>query len=367
MRTHILKYSTIVLFFIFNFCTTFQKMELEQILNERISDPMIQSKEQIIYIITNRATSDKQQNCNNQYFRNTISTTKYISCIVNIPKEHSIGALDTSSQTILDKDKYFYAYDYKEMNKIEFLEKIKNSREILIFVHGFNVEFEEALYRIAQIHYDLKFQGVSILFTWPAGPKEGIFSNLLINDTYKFNFENAKNSLTLFKTFIAELLNQIDRNTKIYLIVHSMGHQIVIPSLVELSKSTSGNSKKFQEIVFNAPDYPVDSFRNEAPFLQNISRRITIYCSPNDNALKASETVNGTKRIGQCFKVNGINVINVQRVDSPILGIGGLGHGYYSSRAILTDLYQLMLGLKVENRLFIVKSNYSTEDYILRD
>ncbi|GIX42228.1 MAG: alpha/beta hydrolase [Leptospiraceae bacterium] len=348
-------------------CTSMQKIEIEKILNQRIKDPMIDSKEINIYIITNRITTTNREDCNNQFFRNAPSSVKYILCSVNVPKEHSIGALDTSSDNSLNKDKFFFARNYRSLTKEDFYKQITQEQEILIFVHGFNVEFEEALYRIAQIHYDLKFQGTSVLYTWPAGPEEGLFSSILINDTYKNNQEHAKVSIPIFKNFIEEIFQQIDNKKKnIYLIVHSMGHQIVIPSLIEISK-IKYNNIKFKEIIFNAPDYPVDTFREEVNIISSLANRITIYCSPDDNALKASETVNGTRRIGQCYKVNGIDVINVQRVDSPILGIGGLGHGYYSSRAILTDLYQLMLGLEAKNRLFIIKSNQSTEDYILRD
>jgi len=49
------------------------------------------------------------------------------------------------------------------------------------------------------------------------------------------------------------------------------------------------------------------------------------------------------------------------------MGLGGLGHGYYSSRPILTDLYQVILGLEAKNRLFLRKSSPNNgEDYVMR-
>jgi hypothetical protein len=49
------------------------------------------------------------------------------------------------------------------------------------------------------------------------------------------------------------------------------------------------------------------------------------------------------------------------------MGVGGLGHSYYSSRPILTDIFQVLLGIPAEDRLFIRKSEpNSTEDYYLR-
>ena len=37
----------------------------------------------------------------------------------------------------------------------------------VVFVHGFNVNFEDAVYRTAQITYDLQFDGAPFLFSWP--------------------------------------------------------------------------------------------------------------------------------------------------------------------------------------------------------
>ena len=42
-------------------------------------------------------------------------------------------------------------------------------KQVFVFVHGFNVSFENALRRTAQIAYDLNFDGAPFLFSWPSG------------------------------------------------------------------------------------------------------------------------------------------------------------------------------------------------------
>ena len=42
-------------------------------------------------------------------------------------------------------------------------------RRVLIFVHGFNTRFEEAVYRFAQIVHDARVDVAPVLFTWPSG------------------------------------------------------------------------------------------------------------------------------------------------------------------------------------------------------
>ncbi|AKP27826.1 hypothetical protein LIMHP_13135 [Leptospira interrogans serovar Manilae] len=56
-------------------------------------------------------------------------------------------------------------------------------------------------------------------------------------------------------------------------------------------------------------------------------------------------------------------MVNVNPVDSSLISIG---HGYYSSKPLLTDIYQALLGVKAEKRLFIRKS-FGSENFILRN
>jgi hypothetical protein len=80
--------------------------------------------------------------------------------------------------------------------------------------------------------------------------------------------------------------------------------------------------------------------------------------------MTASEFYNKNPRFGACAFSEKIDSINVSLVDDPSMG---LGHGYYSSRAILGDVFQVLLGIEAERRLFIRKSEpNSTEKYFLR-
>src|SRR5205823_2642013 len=43
-----------------------------------------------------------------------------------------------------------------------------HERQGLVFLHGYNVDFEEAAIRAAQIGFDLKVPGVTAFFSWPS-------------------------------------------------------------------------------------------------------------------------------------------------------------------------------------------------------
>jgi esterase/lipase superfamily enzyme len=312
-----------------------------------------------INFITNRKLSSENPGCSDKYY--TVSydpNPRFGICEVNVPMLHDIGNIDMNPSK--PDDQTFKFQGHTNTNPNQFLDAIQNNPhpEVIVFVHGFNVKFEEAVLRAAQIKYDLKFPGEIILMTWPAGSEEGFFNTARIDETYKKNRENAEKTIPVFKSQLNTILLL---PKKVHVIVHSMGHQIMIPILHELYKNY--NKKIFGEIVFNAPDFESTKFGYMSSDLQKSADRITVYCSPGDTALVASSKLNSTPRIGSCEKIPGIDMINVNAIDDPILG---LGHGYYSSRPILSDLYQVILGVKASRRLFLRKSTQRTEDYIMR-
>ena len=211
-----------------------------------------------------------------------------------------------------------------------------------------------------RLNMTLSFRDLSCL-TWPAGPGDGFLDSMLMNRTYTANQINAQMTIAPAQELFLHLFSL---NKKVHVVVHSMGHQIVLPALASISENLSRPA--ITELVLNAPDFPEREFKNVAPALVKSAQRVTLYCSPADNALIASEKLNGSRRIGMCAKVSGIDTINVNEIDSPALGIGGLGHGYYAGRPVIADLYQVLLGVEANRRLFIRVSRSPSENYVLR-
>ena len=344
-----------------DFMETQKKMA--QLLNHSKSEKFVDTLGLNVFYVTNRAFTPGKGPCSNDSFGITPGgDVQYGVCRVNVPKKHATGKIEAAVDDSADAEKFFKVLSSKSYDFDPFLKAIQRagSSQVLVFVHGFNVKFQEAVLRAAQLAYDLKFQGPVVLFSWPAGAEDGILSSTLIAKTYKINRANAQQSIKDAVDFF-DLVSHL--NMKTYLYVHSMGHQVVIPALMDVAKDTDVNLL-VNEMVFNAPDFDLKQFKELAPSLRKLANRITLYCSYNDTAMSASEQVNGGTRLGACEAVPGIDVINVSEIDNPTFG---LGHGYYSSRAVLTDVAQLMMGLDVENRLFIRKSeNQSKENYFLR-
>ena len=47
----------------------------------------------------------------------------------------------------------------------------RSRAKVGVFVHGFNTNFQEAVYRLAQMAADADVDGVPILFAWPSAAK----------------------------------------------------------------------------------------------------------------------------------------------------------------------------------------------------
>ncbi len=335
-----------------------------ELINKRIIENFDDTKTMAVnFVTTRREKLSSSPACDSDFYGFlTDNKMHYGECLVNIPAKHIIG--DITINNSQDKHQYFHLLGKTDKNEEDFFNKISAHpfEEVIVFVHGFNVNFDEAVVRAGQIRYDLKFPGEVILYSWPAGSEASIMNQLLIKSVYENNFSEAKQNREPFANF----LNNLQKTKKkIHIIVHSMGHQVVLPALAK--QAYEGKKKVVDQLILNAPDFDKAEFSKISNSLVGIANRVTLYCSPGDNALVASQKVNGGSRAGMCFKYDNIDVINVNEVDSPVLGVGGLGHGYYSSRPILADIYQVLLGVSVEKRLFIRKSGPNNgENFILR-
>jgi hypothetical protein len=97
---------------------------------------------------------------------------------ISVPRDHRIGELEGPSIFRLefrdDPERHIVVLQVRTGNAGEFnrvlADRLASSlrHEALLFVHGFNVTFEDALRRAAQISYDLAFDGPTVVFSWPS-------------------------------------------------------------------------------------------------------------------------------------------------------------------------------------------------------
>ncbi|WP_395664737.1 alpha/beta hydrolase [Methylocella sp.] len=165
-----------------------------------------------------------------------------------------------------------------------------NKKEALIFVHGFNQRFDDAVFRLAQIVNDSGANGVvaPVLFTWPS--KGSIFA-------YGYDRESAnysRDSLEALIRFIAKD-KQVER---ISILAHSMGNWVTLEALRQMAIRDGRVSPKVKLVMLAAPDVDVDIAREQLAAMGPDHPHIVIMVSEDDRALAASREVWGAPRLG---------------------------------------------------------------------
>lgn len=266
---------------------------------------------------------------------------------VSIPRDHRMGELEGPSiwrlQFREDPDKHVTVLSTQRESGSEFYRSVgarvaqSDAKQVLVFVHGFNQTFEDATKRTAQVAYDLAFDGPSIAFCWPS---QGVLLD------YVKDQRNADVSGQALETFLLRLKGSSKQIT-VHLIAHSMGNRVLARALEHMTEAAQGtHSRMLNEVAMMAPDVDAALFRQVTGKISASARRVTLYASTNDNALKLSMRLAGYPRAGDAganlVVAAGIDTVDASNVQTGILG---LGHSYYADNStILSELFALVRG-----------------------
>jgi esterase/lipase superfamily enzyme len=158
----------------------------------------------------------------------------------------------------------------------------------LVFVHGFNNRFDDAVYRFAQIVHDSKAPVIPVLFTWPSRGE-------LRLRAYTYDRESANYSRDALESLLSTLASY-PSVTEISLLAHSMGNWVALEALRGRSiRQTAASIKndKLKNALLVAPDVDVDVFRTQIERMGAARPRIALFVSQDDDALSLSKTIWG--------------------------------------------------------------------------
>jgi esterase/lipase superfamily enzyme len=157
--------------------------------------------------------------------------------------------------------------------------------KVLLFVHGFNNRFDEAVYRFAQIIHDSKAPAIPVLFSWPSRGVVGLRA-------YQDDLENATNS----RDAVEQLLDTIGANAsvkEVTIVCHSMGCSLTLEALWSKAVRSGKIGDKVKNVLLVAPDVDVNLFRTRMQQLGSARPRFALFLSQDDQALKVSKSIGG--------------------------------------------------------------------------
>ncbi|MCA9032159.1 MAG: alpha/beta hydrolase [Planctomycetaceae bacterium] len=261
-------------------------------------------------------------------------------------------------------------------------------KDVLIFVHGYNVDFHEAICRIAQMAEDMPFEGVIVAFDWNSQANTlGYYQDKI----------NTGRTHPAFAEVLAELRDRLPEDARLHVLAHSMGNRYTLNALELLAvyepyiglppsrfKEDSffkpqfagwerwhprgTQPKPLANVIFAAPDVHPETFQKSVGSVMQIADHITLYCNEADFALEISRFVNGQGkdgfRIGDSRSgINGGYAMDVVRLQS-VSSSDPFGHSYYGSHpGLLTDL-RLLIHAKapIQVRPTVTAGNWPDQD-----
>lgn len=247
--------------------------------------------------------------------------------------------------------------------------------DVLVYVHGYNNRFEEALQRAAQLKHEMGFEGSVIAFCWPslgetfvtrsieaAQENPSLLDRMVspLSKPYLRDLKAAADSQPAFTRLLKHLLErrrESGGSARIHLLAHSMGNRLMLGSLheLELAGAFCEEPQAIENVILFAPDVSVEDFQCWRGAATRASRRLTHYYSTEDIPLLLSQKVNRDRRAGlcrvECLRGEEADTICVDDINSYF---SGLGHLYYgNSRAVLRDLhYLVVMGMTAQARSF---------------
>lgn len=170
---------------------------------------------------------------------------------------------------------------------------LPKSRRVLVFVHGFNNRYEDAVYRFAQIVHDSKTDAAPVIFTWPS--RASIFD-------YSYDKESTNYSRDALEELLRAAVDTPEVG-EITIMAHSMGTWLAVETLRQMAIRDGRVPRKIQQIILASPDLDVDVFGQQLRAIGEDTRdrpQFTLFVSRDDRALTLSRRISGNvDRLGQ--------------------------------------------------------------------
>ncbi|PHV40602.1 alpha/beta hydrolase [Janthinobacterium sp. BJB304] len=267
----------------------------------------------------------------------------YGSCDISIPRDHRMGQLESPSLWRLefrdDPAKHVVVLSADVQDRDNFFAALKTQirasagKSAFIFVHGYNVSFEDAARRTGQMAYDLGFDGAPVFYSWPSRGEVA---------SYTIDENNIEWSTSHITAFLADFLASTEA-AQVYLVGHSMGSRGLARAVADLLAAQPQLAQKITEIILSAPDIDAAIFKQDiAPKLAGARNPVTLYASSQDLALAASKAVHGYARAGDSG-TGMLIVAGVETIDATGVDTSFMKHSYFAEkRSALSDMFYLI-------------------------
>ncbi len=261
--------------------------------------------------------------------RHSGSDAHYASASISIPPNHRAGVIERATFSN-SAARNFVVASHRDIGEREFLEEIAErtssgegpARDVLVYVHGYDITLDEARFRAAQIVADSGFAGVPVLFTWDSLSRSGLAA-------YQSDKESATVARDALETLLVDL-SRLRSAGRVHVLAHSMGAWLAMESLRAVAISGHPDlDGRLGEVMLAAPDIDLSVFSQQ---LARVGpEHVTVFVSSTDRVLSISSRVAGDRpRLGaldpnspgdrDALARLGVAVRDVSRLNSDFMG-----------------------------------------------
>ncbi|MCC9601914.1 alpha/beta hydrolase [Stieleria sp. JC731] len=292
-----------------------------------------------VWFGTNRQLFEKDGHVFEIEGSTNIDNVHYGQCDVWIPTSHRRGELKSPwyKESRLFSDSALRIENTRLLQDFaaEIKRRLQNenaSTNHLLFIHGFNNSFADAILRAGQLGFDLGIDGATIAFSWPS---RNLFPFI---SRYNGDGEVISGSRKALEQ-VCERLQKLEGT--LHVIAHSMGNRGLLQAWKKaFEKIASCKNLDIGQIVFAAPDVFQQTFKDETEGIEQFCKRATLYASKKDRALGFSRLLSHTPRAG--LLPPPMVIPNLDTIEVPF-NADLLGHTYFANTIpVLDDLAALI-------------------------
>ncbi len=190
------------------------------------------------------------------------------------------------------------------------------SRNVIIYVHGFNNNFADGVLRITQLAHDFEFRGVPVHYSWPSAGNP-------------LGYAYDRDSVLYARDGLEMLIREVKAAgaDSIAIVAHSVGSLLTMESLRQIAIAQPGSvARDIDGVILISPDIDVELFRSQAQRIGTLPRPFGIFVSKRDRALSLSARLTGQRnRLGNLENIEAISDLDITVVDVTEFS-SGAGH-----------------------------------------
>lgn len=264
------------------------------------------------------------------------------ACDVFIPDDRAVGTIGSPwwRRLCVGQDDRLKLKRLAELDEDAFWRGVRTQLHLadtghqhaVVFIHGYNTSFREAVVRAAQLGVDLNISGAMAIFSWPSVGRMR---------WYIADEATIEASAIAITQFLVDFAQRADAEA-VHLIAHSMGNRALLRAVDTIASDAADRSgKPFNQIILAAPDVDAALFGHLATAYRDVCDRTTLYAASRDRAVGVSAWIHRFPRAGLLPPITIVE--GVDTVDASRAGLAGVGHSYFCEAGrVLNDIHSLI-------------------------